>query len=91
MSYTGLVELKPCPFCGGRAEIFGEPGSYGYYPSKTGARCANASCSVKPQVRFDNFEGKPTHKTKREPTSQDKAITAWNTRPDAIRALKGPQ
>jgi Lar family restriction alleviation protein len=57
-------ELKPCPFCGGNAEIrmFINDGEKRYYTA-----CFNDTCAIRPHSIT-------TFKT------QKKAIAAWNTR-----------
>ena len=60
-------ELKPCPFCGGKAkvEILGvwENGDTGY-----NVNCRNKGCPVMPDTKCF--------------LSAEKAIAAWNTRAD---------
>jgi len=70
------IELKPCPFCGGRAEIKGgltvmrdETGSYDsevYWVECAGSEDVEP-CGYKPcEIESDSFEGAAEH---------------WNTRP----------
>lgn len=59
-----MSDLKPCPFCGGEAEV---------------------------RMRHDSVFGVDWYRAQcvnehlgSEKTSKDKAITAWNTRPDTL-------
>jgi Lar family restriction alleviation protein len=72
-------ELKPCPFCGGKARLQYANGSYGYYPAKLQVRCQGADCPA--QTRFFNHGERDYDDT---PVAEAKAIAAWNRRaPDA--------
>ena len=42
-----MLELKPCPFCGGRAEVFTAPAS-----GRVTVWCANDRCGVKPFTMY---------------------------------------
>lgn len=70
-------QLKPCPFCGGKAEcgpLCGEDG--GIYTDRMGAYCrvCGFELSSKPRaVRDTEKEGWPWR-------DLDEAITKWNTR-----------
>ena len=59
-------ELKPCPFCGGKAEIriadINSSGNELYL-----LKCCNIKCSVIPKVPFHSYD-------------KDKLIDAWNRR-----------
>jgi hypothetical protein len=74
------MAIKDCPFCGSAGVKFTVSGSYGYYSSKTGHKCSNDKCPVKPEVQFDD-EGYDWKL--RKPTRIDSAklsLDAWNTR-----------
>lgn len=75
-----LVHLKPCPFCSGEAAVFHTPGSYGYYSAKTGVRCTDKHCLVKPSVAFDDEDYDWDARRTVSVPSLDQAVTAWNTR-----------
>lgn len=69
-----MVELLPCPFCGGEAEMSyyakeGSPDIAGYYVECT-------TCSAGGEG-FD-IQGEMPDRVER---TKDKAIAAWNTRP----------
>ena len=68
--------LKPCPFCGGEADLWAKPGSYGWF---TVCQCSVCSASGKTfslgQECDDNWENTKAAK---------RAVDAWNRRcPDA--------
>ena len=75
MSYTGLVELKPCPFCGGAAQ--GTP-SFEDGGGVMACYICCPACDVSPDACY------------RTASEWDQAVEAWNTRPDAIEALTRP-
>ncbi|WP_425441510.1 Lar family restriction alleviation protein [Sphingopyxis flava] len=75
-----LVQLEPCPFCGGEAEVYSVAGSYGYYASKTGVRCTDEHCHVRPWVAFDDEEYDWNVRKHVAVNSLEKAVQAWNTR-----------
>ena len=80
MTEQEQVQLLPCPFCGGDGSFYLVAGSYGYYSSKTGARCGNGDCPVQPKIAFDD-EGFDWDKRKHIALkSKASAVTAWNTR-----------
>jgi Lar family restriction alleviation protein len=66
------IELKPCPFCGGPAEMKHTPGSWGYYPEKYGARCTKCGIATKAYDGNDSKEGAEKAKTS--------AAEEWNRR-----------
>lgn len=41
------IELKPCPFCGGKAEVF-----VANYSKRVTVWCANPDCGVKPFTMY---------------------------------------
>lgn len=48
------IELKPCPFCGGKAELHRTnhvPAGYDYTP-----RCKNASCCGRLTKKYSSIE-----------------------------------
>ena len=50
-------ELKPCPFCGQKAEIIREVIVAGYdYYLRYHVGCVNPNCMVQPQTRMKAFE-----------------------------------
>ena len=65
-------ELKPCPFCGGKAEMrdarkFLVVSKFSYiFPYSV--RCSNEKCDVKPYTEYSSTE--------------QEAIDAWNRRAD---------
>jgi len=79
MSYTGLVELKPCPFCGNDGN---DPTEEALHIVFTEHDWRDASWSV----QCDKCTA-----TMGYSDSEDEAIAAWNTRPDAIEALTRPK
>ena len=66
-------ELKPCPFCGGPAELKDARKflvvSRQSYITPYSVSCENKQCGVKPHTPFVD--------------SEQEAITAWNRRADA--------
>lgn len=61
---TKLVELKPCPFCGGKALRFKRDKAY--YGESYFIGCKNANCNVRPHT--DSYD------------RQCDATKAWNRR-----------
>jgi Lar family restriction alleviation protein len=61
------TELKPCPFCGGKAELVKDRMALSFADSFF-IRCDNADCYVKPQT---------PHRL-----SKDDAVNIWNRRAD---------
>jgi Lar family restriction alleviation protein len=64
------VELKPCPFCGGEAEMVDARkllvvSKYSYIIPYS-VRCSNRKCGVKPYTEYSGTE--------------QEAIDAWNRR-----------
>jgi hypothetical protein len=57
-------ELKPCPFCGGEADLFSYKGAA--KGIRWGIRCGNLSCEIKPAASGYH--------------SIEEAIAAWNKR-----------
>ena len=75
-------ELKPCPFCGGGAELVVREGTYGICGAWV--RCKECDCKIKAMNIHELIITKVTIST---PTTNDsrqrgikKAITAWNRR-----------
>lgn len=78
------MNLKPCPFCGGEAELNIEPmwdGSHGYHDCYGYyIQCSNENCDVMPKTReYDTIYEKDKQK------QQQKAIDAWNKRTGDIK------
>lgn len=71
-------ELKPCPFCGGKAAFEYARGSYGYYPAKMRVKCGTKTCLGQTQY-FPHGE----HGYDETPVAEAKAVAAWNTRADS--------
>lgn len=49
-----MAELKPCPFCGGEAEVFEDDGAFG-------VRCSNSICignDFKPMYDDEHYASK---------------------------------
>ena len=63
-----MAELKPCPFCGGKAKLTGQYGVGGIYAWAV-------YCGTKPS---DFFCGAQVT----SPKSEEAAIKAWNRRAD---------
>lgn len=51
--YEPKEELKPCPFCGGKAKIVIQPRYFGTY-REAGIWCQNRDCRIHVWHRFDN-------------------------------------
>ena len=65
------AKLKPCPFCGSKAQMFGFSVTKG-----VGVYCTNDECGVRLEDMFTKEnETYATMRTKKE------AIKAWNRRP----------
>ncbi len=60
-------ELKPCPFCGGEAEMGVKHGSYGYTPDIYYVKCKR--CGQKVEVVSERYKN-----------LSDIAVGAWNRR-----------
>ena len=60
-------ELKPCPFCGGEAEMNVKHGSYGYTPDIYYVKCKR--CGQKVEVVSERYKN-----------LSDIAVGAWNRR-----------
>ena len=45
-----MDELKPCPFCGGEAELFTIPADYGLSPIRWVIRCKKGCCEQIPHI-----------------------------------------
>ncbi len=58
------TDLKPCPFCGGKADVAKE--AIPYQPTLYWVECGNDNCEVNPS----------TYPVK----SLDSAVVAWNRR-----------
>ena len=43
-------KLKPCPFCGGEAELFTIPANYGLSPIRWVIRCKKGCCEQIPHI-----------------------------------------
>lgn len=70
-------KLLPCPFCGGKAEIKLNPGSWGYTPDRVSVSCN--PCGIGwGFVAEDQEVGKPPHSIEDEATK--KALDKWNRR-----------
>lgn len=68
-----MIKLKPCPFCGGEAEIkivWHSHGMDGSYKNHL-IQCKN--CYARKEISADNFYG-------REAYTEQEAIAAWNRR-----------
>lgn len=70
---SNMPKLKPCPFCGGEAEIYG--GLIDGY----GVQCLSCFSST---TEFEGVRGDY------EDTAIPKAITAWNTRTPNTEAME---
>jgi len=74
-----LSKLKPCPFCGGAAEVRREPmwrGSHGYHGCYGySVVCENDKCSIRPRTQVYDTIYEPD-----ESKQKGKAIAAWNHR-----------
>lgn len=63
-------DLKPCPFCGGRAEMGIKSGDYGYTPDIYYVKCKR--CIAKVEMVSNNYK------------NLSKAVAnAWNKRTDS--------
>lgn len=87
------AELKPCPFCGTKAEHHRES-SWGYYDYVT-VRCCNANCIARASTEKVNVSDTPyDYGRKKVVTAEQanqRAAELWNTRapsPDLDR-LRG--
>ena len=63
------MELKPCPFCGGKANLL-------FYTHYSGIKSWTVRCENKCAVTCGHVD----EKGKWHPTPQKKAIEAWNRR-----------
>ena len=61
------TELKPCPFCGGQAEMNVRGGNYGYTPDIYYVRCKR--CGAKIEIISNNYKN-----------LSKSVINAWNKR-----------
>ena len=59
-----MAELKPCPFCGGKAKL--RETTYGDNIDAYVVYCTNRECEVWPSTRYRRF--------------RSEAIEAWNRR-----------
>ncbi len=93
-------ELKPCPFCGGKAIWRKDSGSYGYTPPKIWIACENEPFENPYGKGYDTRKNKCFAKTKAVATEEwtkikgtysidararTEVIAAWNTRTDSDR------
>jgi Lar family restriction alleviation protein len=69
-----MIDLKPCPFCGGKAISEVVPGGFGTYSNF--ARCGCAKCKIYAQNRFTAEWDFHNEREKAEALS----IEQWNTR-----------
>lgn len=71
-----MIELKPCPFCGGEAEINKKPlwrGNHGYKGCyEFVAVCKKCGCKV------DHIKNDSIYRSEEE--AQENVINAWNKR-----------
>lgn len=74
------IELKPCPQCGGEAEVY-EPKkeSYGYWYAQVGVRCKKCKISrgAFEDQRYDWEKRKHINQRKE---AESKAVDLWNSR-----------
>ena len=62
-----MTDLKPCPFCGGEAEINVKYGDYGYTPHVYFVRCKH--CGVKMEMESNSYND-----------LSNAVVIAWNRR-----------
>lgn len=62
-----MAELKPCPFCGGEAELE-HPHSFGVSFEYSGVRCIKCRARIEPILKSFSY------------SSDELAIEAWNRR-----------
>lgn len=70
-------KLKPCPFCGGIAEMENT-----HTPSYW-VECTDCNCQVGDQMSHELYDDIPTHKM-----SIQNACNAWNTRVSVAKAKR---
>ena len=51
---TEFVDLKPCPFCGGSAEIFHKADNVGYFAGSFSAHVECTNCQAKSETFLDD-------------------------------------
>jgi len=74
-------KLKPCPFCGGKAEIISHPHDWGYTPPASSVKCND--CKVETQkVKIDSYGSKNNLERYVEKSSQANTLLKkeWNRR-----------
>lgn len=68
-----MAELKPCPFCGGKAERAVKPLVDGYY-FDTVAYCVSCGCTINQKCSLPRWVKKPESEAKR------RIARLWNRR-----------
>jgi Lar family restriction alleviation protein len=80
------TELKPCPFCGGKAEVSFVSDKVPYVLKKYHNRYIFAGCRncgiVTPVYNAFNNTGSPLRNEANTESAKRKAIKAWNRRAD---------
>lgn len=71
--------LKPCPFCGGKAEIKVVPGGWGYRPDKVAVGCPE--CKIEFSKWAEDYLKCGDQSELERPTA--KVVEKWNTRKGA--------
>lgn len=73
-----MQELKPCPFCGGKAKLKCDPENWGYSAERNKIECSKCNSST------DWYNWKIgdgiTHADYSLERSEEEAIEAWNRR-----------
>ena len=68
-----MIELKPCPFCGGNASIKKVAYSYGMDGSYYEWHIGCTRCSANIEIAADNFYGRKSY-------TEEEAAAKWNRR-----------
>lgn len=74
------TELKPCPWCGGAAEIVTlRKENYGYWPEAIGAKCQSCGATRGGFV-VERYDFTAREHVDIRAKAEAKAVASWNTR-----------